>query len=283
MPLAILITDIVDIFQSLTLWEPGYDIFVLWNRPKTSSCQLPYQHPSSSADCTRELFKGSNGSASHLGCTQKKFFGWGLQIFCDWRHKWSRIWAILANVAWPRAQPLSLKFSFKTRLESESFEPLINFLAFLVQKLWSKTNNLSNYLIIKLVKNFFNSDHNFLTWNPSRASKVSKDSDCSLVSSKNFSKILPSNDWCPGPGEVGQGGLKVLHLWRHSQKTRTPQPKNFFQVQTIRLTASFDTSTRSLTRTGVDIFPHTATCDPAVFLRTNSDTWINPDVKVLGS
>jgi len=42
-------------------------------------------------------------------------------------------------VAWPRAQPLSqsvsLKFSLETRLESESFEPLINFLAYLVQNL----------------------------------------------------------------------------------------------------------------------------------------------------
>jgi len=34
-----------------------------------------------------------------------------------------------------------------------------------------------------------------------------------LVSSKNFSKILPPNGWRPGPGKVGQGGLKVLHLW----------------------------------------------------------------------
>jgi len=34
--------------QVLTFWEPGYDIFVLWNRPKTSGCQLPYQRPSSS-------------------------------------------------------------------------------------------------------------------------------------------------------------------------------------------------------------------------------------------
>jgi len=46
---------------------------------------------------------------------------------------------ILAHVAWPRAQPLgqsvSLKFSLETRLESESFEPLIDFLAFLHQKL----------------------------------------------------------------------------------------------------------------------------------------------------
>ena len=46
---------------------------------------------------------------------------------------------ILAHVTWPMAQPLgqsvSLKFSLETRLESESFEPLIDFLVFLVQKL----------------------------------------------------------------------------------------------------------------------------------------------------
>jgi len=42
-------------------------------------------------------------------------------------------------VTWPRAQPLgqsiSQKFSLETRLESESFEPLIDFVVFLVQKL----------------------------------------------------------------------------------------------------------------------------------------------------
>jgi len=59
--------------------------------------------------------------------------------------------------------------------------------------------------------------------------------DCSLVSSKNFSEILTPNGWRPGPGKVGQGSLKVLHLWRHSQKKRT-----FFRVQTRRLAASFD-------------------------------------------
>jgi len=31
-----------------------------------------------------------------------------------------------------------------------------------------------------------------------------------------------------GPGEVVQGGLKVLYLWRYSQKICNPQPKNFF-------------------------------------------------------
>jgi len=44
--------------------------------------------------------------------------------------------AILAHVTWPRAQPLDgsilLKFSLETRLESESFELLINFFTFLV-------------------------------------------------------------------------------------------------------------------------------------------------------
>jgi len=56
-----------------------------------------------------------------------------------------------------------------------------------------------------------------------------KNSDCSLVSNKNFSEILSSNGWCLGLGEVEQGGQKVLHLWRHSQKTRNPQPKNIFK------------------------------------------------------
>ena len=97
----------------LTLWEPGYDIFVLQFRPKTNSCQLPYQHLSSSADCPRELFKGSNESDNLLVCTQKKFFGWGLRIFCAWRHKWGSFWAILAHVAWPRAQPLGQSVSLK--------------------------------------------------------------------------------------------------------------------------------------------------------------------------
>jgi len=124
----------------LTLWELGYDIFVLWFQPKTSSCQLPYQRPSSFADCTRELFKGSHKSDSLLDCTKKNFFDWGLWIFCEWCHRWSSFWAILGHAAWPRAQPLgqsiSLKLSLETRLLSKSFEPLIDFVAFLVQKLW---------------------------------------------------------------------------------------------------------------------------------------------------
>ena len=130
----------------LTLWEPAYDIFVLRFRPKNSNFRLPYQRPISSADCARELFKGSNGSASLVDCTRKKIGGLGVPIFCEWRHKWSSSGVILAHVAWPRAQPLgqsvSPKFSLETSLKSESFETLIDFLTFLVQKLWSKINEL---------------------------------------------------------------------------------------------------------------------------------------------
>jgi len=75
----------------------------------------------------------------------------GEWLFCEWRHKWSSFSSILAHVAWPRAQPLgrsiSLKFSLETTLESESFEPLIDFSAFMVQKLWTKIYKLISWLI----------------------------------------------------------------------------------------------------------------------------------------
>jgi len=48
---------------------------------KYSSFRFPYQRPSFSADCARELFKGSNGLASLVDCTRKKFFGWGCGFF----------------------------------------------------------------------------------------------------------------------------------------------------------------------------------------------------------
>ena len=115
---------------------------------KNSSFRLPYQRPSSSAICARELLNGSKESARLVDYSRKKIFWLGVRIFCDWRHKWSSFRVILAHVARPGAQPLSqsasLKFSLETRLESESFEPLIDFLAFLVQKLRSKINKLIN-------------------------------------------------------------------------------------------------------------------------------------------
>jgi len=136
----------------LTPWWPVYKYSIPGFQAITSSFVLPYQCHSSSTGCTRELFKPSKDSANLRLCTQKKkLFGWGLRNFCEWHHMWSSFRAILAHVSWPRAQPLgqsiSLKFPLETRLESASFEPLIDFLAFLVQNLWSKINKLIKYLV----------------------------------------------------------------------------------------------------------------------------------------
>jgi len=48
-------------------------------------------------------------------------------------------------------------------------------------------------------------------------------------------------------------------------KTAPPSQQIFFQVQTTRLATSFDTSTRSVTRTGAEIFPRKTTYDPVVY------------------
>jgi len=64
---------------------------------------------------------------------------------------------------------------------------------------------------------------------------------------------------------VGQGGLKALHLWRHSQKIHIPLPKNFFWVQATRLAASFETLTRSVAYARPHKFPCKATCVSAFF------------------
>jgi len=51
-------------------------------------------------------------------------------------------------------------------------------------------------------------------------SQVSKDLDFTLVSNKNVSEILPSSGLGPGPDVVAKKHLKLLHLWRHSQKVQ---------------------------------------------------------------
>jgi len=66
--------------QHLTPWRlGGFSDF----RKKNSTFQFPYQRPSSSADCARELFNGSNGSASLVDCTRKKNFCLGDAVFSE--------------------------------------------------------------------------------------------------------------------------------------------------------------------------------------------------------
>jgi len=58
----------------------------------------------------------------------------------------------LAEVIGPgpelKERRISLEFLLETRLKSESFEPLIDFLTFLVQKLWQNLGKISFWEIL---------------------------------------------------------------------------------------------------------------------------------------
>jgi len=89
--------------------------------------------------------------------------------------------------------------------------------------------------------------HNFWTQNPSKSSKVSKDSDFSLVSNKNLRAILPSRGLKPGWDELGKKGRKLFHLWHHSQKI---QNQFFFHC---RLEESFEGLNSSLAQSAEEL------------------------------
>ena len=55
--------------------------------------------------------------------------------------------------------------------------------------------------------------------------------DCSLVSSENFSEILPPNSWRPGPGKVGQGGQKPSTYNVTHKKPALPKQNFFFECR----------------------------------------------------
>jgi len=88
--------------------------------------------PYSSADCVREL---SKDSASHLICTDKKFRVFFVGDVISGMGFWP-FWLRLPGPG-PSCQMgiISLKILLETRRTSRSFEPLIGFLAFLVQVL----------------------------------------------------------------------------------------------------------------------------------------------------
>jgi len=52
--------------------------------------------------------------------------------------------------------------------------------------------------------------------------KGSKDLDSSLVSNENFNELLWPSGWVLGQATWAKMALKLLHLWRHSQKIRNP-------------------------------------------------------------
>ena len=92
-----------------------------------------------------------------------------------------------------------------------------------------KSYDLSkNIWLISWLINLFILDHNFWTRNARKSIKGSKDSDSSLVSNENFSKTLWPSGWALGQATWAKMTAKLLHLWRHSLKIHTPQPKKFF-------------------------------------------------------
>jgi len=81
-----------------------------------------------------------------------------------------------------------------------------------------------------------------------------KDSDSSLVSNKNFSEILWPSGWAIGQVTWAKMTQELLHLWRQSQKNRTPQPKTFFRVQTRRLADPFEPLNSSLAQSAEELW-----------------------------
>jgi len=107
----------------------------------------------------------------------------------------------------------------------------------------------------------------FLLWiitfepeTPAGHAKYQNTWDCSLVSNENLDEILTFNGLGPGPGDVGQGSLEVLHL-RHHTKIPQHQPKNFFRVQSRRLAVSFEPLNSSLPLSAPELCSRKATCN----------------------
>ena len=106
--------------STLTFWHPvGFGD----SCAKTSGSHVALRARNLGTENGRELFKGSK-DASLLVCTQKKFFGWGVLIFCKWCHKWKAF-----RTPWPTSPghgpklfygSILLKFLLETRLQSES-------------------------------------------------------------------------------------------------------------------------------------------------------------------
>jgi len=66
--------------SSLTLWRPvGFDDFREKKHKRMWPCAGIF--PVSATN----LVKGPKDLASLLVCTRKKFFAWGIWIFCEWR------------------------------------------------------------------------------------------------------------------------------------------------------------------------------------------------------
>jgi len=70
---------------------------------------------------------------------------------------------------------------------------------------------------------------------------------------KLWCETLWPSGWAIGQATWAKMTLKLLHLWCQSQKIRTPQPQNFFQVQSTRLADLFDSLNSSLVQSAEEL------------------------------
>ena len=109
---------------------------------KNSSFRLPYQHHSSSHDCARQLFKGSNGLASLLVHTRKNNFlvgGCGFfvsDIICE--VVLGSFWLMLPGLG-PNRYAKVIRWSFHWKLGSR---PSLLSLWSAFQRFWLKSYDL---------------------------------------------------------------------------------------------------------------------------------------------
>ena len=71
--------------------------------------------------------------------------------------------------------------------------------------------------------------------------------------------------WAQGQVKLAKVAQKSSTYDVTHKKNASPQPKNFFRVQTTRLAESFELLSGSVALTGSEKFLRKATCDPAVF------------------
>jgi len=195
-------------------------------RKKTTALHVALRGNFSGLVSATDTVKGLEDSAKSCSLQyEKKFFGWGVQIFCEWRHKWRTFRPPWPTSPGPGPKPLdgsiSLKFLLETRLQYEYFDTLDDLLGFRIEKLWSKLIKIFDQLGNQII-NLFILDNNFWTRNARKLIKGSKDLDSSLVSNKKFSEILWPGGWTLGQVTWAKMTQRPLHLWRHSQKIRNP-------------------------------------------------------------
>jgi len=146
-------------------------------------------------------------------------------------------------------QILWLKVFFDSRLQYESLEDLMDFLAFLVQKLWQKKQKLIREI------HWTYSAMSSMIWGLlalTLASEMVRSRSRPLqlhIPAENTTKLWATiSAHCRGDDVIIEQRKKpnLPFFWRHPPKTLNPNLKSFFSVQTTRLHESFEGSNSSL-------------------------------------